>query len=582
MTDSALFEYSPVPLWEFDLSLLADRLAAWGEVSTTTEEEIDELYGLFRLNRVNKATLRLYGHDRPEAFLAELREIVSPESLRQMLPALIALARGEAHFETETIHRHPDGRRLNLVCRLSTVPDTSRPLACVILATLDVTTVSELSGRLELLSLLPETNPNIVLIVSGRREVVYANPSARQWLAAQESASTADLLRLLPRGYADVGCGEWVGDATAEFTVSADGIVFEGKLRPLEDGERCMVTLTDVTEIQRVSTERELYYQAFSFSRNPMFITDREGRISYANPEFVRQYGVDPGRDGPTPASVLNPGPEIYEDLGIPASAYQESFRRLWESVADGGPGFWAGELPNRGADGALVWVHLYITAVRDATGRATHYLAIPVDVTEDRERERAIRLDIYRAITDLAETRDNETGRHITRVGRYSRLIAERLGQASSFCRDIEVFAPLHDIGKVGISDSILLAERRLSAEEFEIMKTHTSLGYRILADKEPLRIAAEIVHSHHERWDGGGYPQGLSGAAIPLSARIVAVVDVYDALRSRRPYKEPWDHERALREIEDGSGGHFDPVVVAAFREISDEIRGIFDELQ
>ncbi|MFY8060688.1 MAG: HD-GYP domain-containing protein, partial [Arenimonas sp.] len=144
---------------------------------------------------------------------------------------------------------------------------------------------------------------------------------------------------------------------------------------------------------------------------------------------------------------------------------------------------------------------------------------------------------------------------------------------------------APLHDIGKVGIPDRILLKPGKLTAEEFEIMKTHTTLGYEAIVHTEQelgvnvgfLRYAKEIALSHQEKWDGSGYPQGLSGDAIPVSARLMAIADVYDALISRRVYKEPYPHDRAIAILKEGRGSHFDPDVLDAFLDIESEVLGI-----
>lgn len=191
--------------------------------------------------------------------------------------------------------------------------------------------------------------------------------------------------------------------------------------------------------------------------------------------------------------------------------------------------------------------------------------------------KEKEVRLECYRALGSLAETRDEETGRHIERIADYSSLLARALGQSDPFIEAIRVFSPLHDIGKVGIPDSILLAPRRLTPDEFEIMKSHAELGYQILCDVPSMEMAADICRGHHEKWNGKGYPLGRAGEDIPLAARIVAVVDVYDALRSRRHYKLPWPHEKAIDTILLDSGAHFDPRLGELIKELEGEIRAI-----
>lgn len=196
-------------------------------------------------------------------------------------------------------------------------------------------------------------------------------------------------------------------------------------------------------------------------------------------------------------------------------------------------------------------------------------------------------------ALTSLAETRDNETGNHIRRTQNYVRALARKLSNHPRFAsfltlHTIELLyksAPLHDIGKVGIPDRILLKPGKLTPEEFEVMKTHTTLGRDAIAHAEQqlgvevsfLTFAKEIAYSHQEKWDGSGYPQGLRGDAIPISARLMAVADVYDALISRRVYKDPMPHEQAVEVIRQTAGRHFDPDVVAAFLELHETFRAI-----
>ena len=239
----------------------------------------------------------------------------------------------------------------------------------------------------------------------------------------------------------------------------------------------------------------------------------------------------------------------------------------------------------------ARVKNHLQIKAAADFLRDKNAYLAHEV---ARRGRELAAIQDVtILAMASLAETRDNETGNHIRRTQHYVRALAERLSGHSRFQsyltreRIDTLFksAPLHDIGKVGIPDRILLKPGRFEPGEFEVMKTHTTLGYEAIAQAEAqlgmpvdfLSCAKEIALAHQEKWDGTGYPAGLAGDAIPISARLMAVADVYDALISRRVYKEGMPHEHAVKVIESGKGTHFDPDIVDAFLGVADEFSAI-----
>jgi putative two-component system response regulator len=241
----------------------------------------------------------------------------------------------------------------------------------------------------------------------------------------------------------------------------------------------------------------------------------------------------------------------------------------------------------------ARVKTHLTLKSAADFLRDKNAYLEEEV---QRRTREVQVVQDVtIMAMASLAETRDNETGNHIRRTQHYVRALAEKLRDNPRYARYFDdntpemlyKSAPLHDIGKVGVPDAILLKPGKLTPEEFEIMKTHTTLGRdAILAaeklidvDDTFLRLAREIAYSHQEKWDGGGYPQGLSGEAIPISARLMAVADVYDALISRRVYKPSMSHEQAVRVILEGRDRHFDPVMVDAFAEIADEFKAIAD---
>ena len=194
---------------------------------------------------------------------------------------------------------------------------------------------------------------------------------------------------------------------------------------------------------------------------------------------------------------------------------------------------------------------------------------------SEIRLRERETLLRLARA----GEYRDEDTGNHVIRMAKYSRLIAEQLGFNKEDAEIIEMAAPMHDIGKIGIRDEILLKPGKLTPDEFEIMKTHTLIGHEILKDSPSqfLQMGSVIALSHHEKFDGTGYPHGKKGDEIPIEARIVAVADVYDALVSERPYKHAWSMETAIEYMERQKGKHFDPDVLNAFKAQFDAVTKI-----
>ena len=189
--------------------------------------------------------------------------------------------------------------------------------------------------------------------------------------------------------------------------------------------------------------------------------------------------------------------------------------------------------------------------------------------------------------MTRAAEQKDEDTGAHVQRISYYAKCLAEALGKDGGFIEDIFYASPMHDIGKLGIPDAILLKPGKHTPEEFAIMKTHSKLGAEILAKGSSpyVQMGREIALSHHERWDGSGYPNNLQGEDIPLSARIMCICDVYDALRSKRPYKPAFDHEKSVSIIIEGDGRtlpqHFDPAVLEAFKRSTETFREIYGKL-
>lgn len=192
--------------------------------------------------------------------------------------------------------------------------------------------------------------------------------------------------------------------------------------------------------------------------------------------------------------------------------------------------------------------------------------------------------LQVVQKLGRAAEYRDNETGGHILRMSNISALLARHMGFQHEDVQHILHASPMHDVGKIAIPDNILLKPGKFNPSEWEIMKTHTTAGYRILYCEETklLQLAAEIALHHHEKWDGSGYPDGLSGEDIPMPCRIVAVADVFDALMSHRPYKKPWQQDEAIDFINSQSGQHFDPAVLHVFNKHIDEIVEIRNRFQ
>ena len=250
----------------------------------------------------------------------------------------------------------------------------------------------------------------------------------------------------------------------------------------------------------------------------------------------------------------------------------------------------------------------LVVKRQHDILANHAHELERQVKLrTQQIEKSRE---QIIHCLARAAEYRDNETGAHVIRVGKYAGVIAQELGFSDEYCRQVELAAQLHDVGKIGIPDSVLLNPGRLSSEEFDVMKTHCCLGVEIMeplaegdgavvrrhaevggfimsgVDSPMLELAALIARTHHEKWDGTGYPNGLQGELIPIEGRITCVADVYDALCSERPYKKAFSVEKCLEILLSERGTRFDPIVLDAFfRRLGDieKIRKAYnDEIQ
>jgi HD-GYP domain-containing protein (c-di-GMP phosphodiesterase class II)/CHASE2 domain-containing sensor protein len=239
-------------------------------------------------------------------------------------------------------------------------------------------------------------------------------------------------------------------------------------------------------------------------------------------------------------------------------------------------------------------WILTVVPALTALAAGAVAMVVVSY-VSESRERERVVRqkdllehlvrirteevretqLEVIWRLSQMAESRDEDTGLHIERISALSQAIALEIGLPPGDAEMIGHAAALHDVGKIGVPDRVLLKPGKLDAEEFEVMKTHTTIGANVLSGSSSplLQTAEEIARSHHERWDGGGYPDGLAAAEIPLAARICSVCDVFDALMSKRVYKDAWSLDEALAELVDGAGTQFDPALVETFVRLAPE---------
>lgn len=197
------------------------------------------------------------------------------------------------------------------------------------------------------------------------------------------------------------------------------------------------------------------------------------------------------------------------------------------------------------------------------------HNLALAIKVKQRTQQLEKSQLEIIQRLGRAAEYKDNETGMHVVRMSHYSKVLAQQLDVSERWVELVFQAAPMHDIGKIGIPDAVLRKPGKLDADEWEVMQGHVNIGADIIADSDSLllQMAQEIALYHHEKWDGSGYPHGLKGEEIPLSARIVAIADVFDALTSERPYKKAWPVEKAITVLEQDAGSHFDPTLVPIF---------------
>jgi len=302
--------------------------------------------------------------------------------------------------------------------------------------------------------------------------------------------------------------------------------------------------------------------------------TDKYGRITYVNDTFCRVSKYHR-------KELIGQAHNIVRHKDSP----KEVFTGLWKTIESGTT--WNGIVKNRCKDGDIYWVHASISPIYDAQGNLVEYIALRHDITDmilqSEEIERTQRELIYR-MGESVESRSKESGNHVRRVAHYSKLLAHLAGLNKEESEIIFVASTMHDMGKIAIPDAILLKPGKLDADEFKIMQTHSQIGYKLLSGSNLpiLKMASTIAYEHHEHYNGNGYPLGISGEDISIYARIVALVDVFDALISDRVYKKAWKLEKVLDTLAKESGQQFDPILVEVFLNNIDIFMDIKEEFE
>lgn len=342
------------------------------------------------------------------------------------------------------------------------------------------------------------------------------------------------------------------------------------ELVKIELEENLNITNKNFIQTYKISKE----YQKAIEASNMLFRLDTEGKITFVNELFCEVSGY-------TKDELIG---VVYKDLNWDCIS-DRTYKKIMQTITSGNT--WKGQVKSRKKDGSIYYVESTVVPIIDADGKIIEYLGIRQDITDivtiHKELERTQKEIIYK-MGEVGESRSLETGNHVKRVAEYSRLLAILAGLGRKNANLIYTASPMHDIGKVGIPDSILLKPGKLTDDEWETMKAHSKIGYEILKDsKRPiLKAAALIAYRHHEKWDGSGYPVGVSGKDIHIFARITAIADVFDALGSNRVYKKAWKLEDILEFFKDQRGKHFDPKLVDIFLSNLDKFLLIRDKFK
>ena len=300
--------------------------------------------------------------------------------------------------------------------------------------------------------------------------------------------------------------------------------------------------------------------------------TDPNGYITYINDEFCKTSGFSEDE-------LIGKRHNIVKHPDMESNVFSSLWKTLLEKK------IWRGIIKNKKKNGGYYITDATIKPIFDEHDNILEYISIRHDITELHDLNKEIlstQHEMLSLLGEVGETRSQETGHHVRRVAKYSKLLAELYGLSEEEVNHLYIASPMHDIGKIGISDEILLKPGKLDEDEGEIMKQHAKIGYDILkSSSRPILKAASIIsHEHHEKWDGSGYPRALKGEEIHVYGRITALADVFDALKCKRVYKEPWPMEDILEYIKAQRGEHFDPALVDLFFENVDMFTDIANE--
>ncbi len=496
----------------------------------------------------------------------------------------------------------PDGFTLGTLCLYDTVPradltieerDTLRDLAESVMSDLELRrTLAEQARERQLHTAVLNAAHDAMLLLDATGRVTAWNPAAETMLGyTPAEALGRDLVDLIVEarfharyraGFARVVAGGALREHRREVpALRRTGETFpcEFTVSPtwMEDTVWFAVTLRDLTDVEAgraaLRASHALLRTVVDSVPESIFVKDLDLRYVMINVAGALQIGR-------SEMEILG----CTDEQLFPATTARLARERdqqvlcgqtLTYEVADHLPGgeqrtYWSTKVPTRDAAGAVSGL---VGVAIDISERQAAEAAIYEHNAQLGKRVEAAQLEILGRLARAAEYRDDDTGEHMGRVALTAGGLARELGLPDETVRLIKQAAPLHDVGKIGVPDGILLKPGRLNPEEFEAVKAHVRIGAEILAEGQSpvMQLAEQIALTHHERWDGGGYPNGLAGTAIPIEGRIVAVADVLDALTNVRPYKPAWPLETALAEIRAQAGRQFDPQVVEALERLA-----------